>query len=180
MSDAVSKKPILEWVYENGYFSLRAADMLADEFEKGTFDIPSPEEGRNYTNGLYFSPDKLDELSKRMRTIPVDGEGRTVEVGYSDMFVRATITKLIADHRTLSAAEGRYREALERIIDVLADDTSIRAQRINNIIITALSPSGEQKEKRKCMACNGSGHYDSHGSPPCGACDGTGWEEDGE
>lgn len=35
----------------------------------------------------------------------------------------------------------------------------------------------EQQVKRKCMACNGSRYYDSHGSPPCGACDGTGYEE---
>ena len=28
----------------------------------------------------------------------------------------------------------------------------------------------------KCIACNGSGHYDHNGSPPCGACDGTGKE----
>ena len=26
----------------------------------------------------------------------------------------------------------------------------------------------------KCGACNGSGHYDNDGSPPCGCCDGTG------
>ena len=25
-----------------------------------------------------------------------------------------------------------------------------------------------------CTSCNGSGHYDSNGSPKCGACDGTG------
>ncbi|NTF16921.1 hypothetical protein G6L37_00580 [Agrobacterium rubi] len=25
-----------------------------------------------------------------------------------------------------------------------------------------------------CTACSGSGHYDSHGSPACGACEGTG------
>lgn len=29
---------------------------------------------------------------------------------------------------------------------------------------------------RKCTACNGSGHYDSDGSPKCGGCDGTGKE----
>jgi DnaJ-class molecular chaperone len=29
---------------------------------------------------------------------------------------------------------------------------------------------------RICTACNGSGHYDNTGSPPCGACDGTGKE----
>lgn len=29
---------------------------------------------------------------------------------------------------------------------------------------------------RNCCACNGSGRYDSHGSPPCGACGGTGKE----
>jgi len=28
-----------------------------------------------------------------------------------------------------------------------------------------------------CSACNGSGHYDVKGSPPCGACSGTGKEE---
>lgn len=27
-----------------------------------------------------------------------------------------------------------------------------------------------------CVACNGSGVYDHNGSPPCGACDGTGKE----
>lgn len=30
---------------------------------------------------------------------------------------------------------------------------------------------------RKCTACAGSGRYDNHGSPPCGACDGTGKEK---
>jgi len=48
----------------------------------------------------------------------------------------------------------------------------------------------ERKEKRKayydnfikwwklidCTACSGSGYYDSNGSPPCSACDGTGKE----
>lgn len=28
----------------------------------------------------------------------------------------------------------------------------------------------------RCIACNGSGHYDSGGSPPCGACGGSGKE----
>lgn len=29
---------------------------------------------------------------------------------------------------------------------------------------------------RGCVACNGSGIYDHNGSPPCGACDGSGKE----
>lgn len=29
---------------------------------------------------------------------------------------------------------------------------------------------------RKCIACNGSGHYDSNGSPDCSSCGGTGKE----
>jgi DnaJ-class molecular chaperone len=29
----------------------------------------------------------------------------------------------------------------------------------------------------KCVACNGSGKYDSHNSPTCGACNGTGIEK---
>ena len=28
-----------------------------------------------------------------------------------------------------------------------------------------------------CSACSGSGYYDDNGSPPCGACDGTGREK---
>jgi len=31
-------------------------------------------------------------------------------------------------------------------------------------------------KQRECAACAGSGHYDHNGSPPCGACDGTGKE----
>jgi DnaJ-class molecular chaperone len=30
---------------------------------------------------------------------------------------------------------------------------------------------------KDCTACNGSGYYDSCGSPPCGACEGTGKEK---
>lgn len=30
------------------------------------------------------------------------------------------------------------------------------------------------KKLIKCGACNGSGHYDHNGSPPCGCCQGTG------
>lgn len=29
---------------------------------------------------------------------------------------------------------------------------------------------------KDCIACNGSGRYDSHRSPKCGACNGTGKE----
>ena len=28
-------------------------------------------------------------------------------------------------------------------------------------------------KRRECSACNGSGYYDSHRSPKCGACSGT-------
>ena len=30
------------------------------------------------------------------------------------------------------------------------------------------------KKLIKCTACNGSGHYDHNGSPPCGCCQGAG------
>lgn len=29
---------------------------------------------------------------------------------------------------------------------------------------------------RGCVACNGSGHYDHDGAPPCDACNGRGYE----
>lgn len=32
------------------------------------------------------------------------------------------------------------------------------------------------RKLRDCAACNGSGRYDSNGSPPCVACGGTGRE----
>jgi hypothetical protein len=35
----------------------------------------------------------------------------------------------------------------------------------------------EEREARRCVACNGSGHYDTTGSPPCAACCGTGLRE---
>lgn len=78
---AIDGDKVFEWMYSNGYFSLRAADMLADEWEKGTFRL--------------------------------DDQGEAT----------------------------RLREALSKIIDVLTDDTSINAQRINNIIIEAFSSS---------------------------------------
>lgn len=31
---------------------------------------------------------------------------------------------------------------------------------------------------KTCIACNGSGVYDNNGSPPCGACGGTGKVKD--
>jgi len=34
---------LLQWMYENGYFSLKSADMIADEMEKGTFDLAESE-----------------------------------------------------------------------------------------------------------------------------------------
>lgn len=33
----------------------------------------------------------------------------------------------------------------------------------------------DQSKKHKCYACNGTGVYDTTGSPPCGACDGKGY-----
>lgn len=32
--------------------------------------------------------------------------------------------------------------------------------------------------KKKCSACNGSGHYDNTGSPECSSCSGTGYEKE--
>ena len=35
-----------------------------------------------------------------------------------------------------------------------------------------------QRRLVACLACNGSGRYDSNGSPLCGGCDGTGKERE--
>ncbi len=39
-----------------------------------------------------------------------------------------------------------------------------------------ITPVYTVKEDKKCTACNGSGHYDSVGSPKCSCCDGAGVE----
>lgn len=39
---------LLTWMYENGCFSLRAADMIAEEMEKGTFDKMAEEVVKQY------------------------------------------------------------------------------------------------------------------------------------
>jgi len=38
-------------------------------------------------------------------------------------------------------------------------------------------PKVTRPKSKSCIACNGSGRYDHNGSPPCGACGGTGIEE---
>lgn len=35
-----------------------------------------------------------------------------------------------------------------------------------------------RNEKKKCIACNGSGRYDNTGSPKCSACNGTGLNQE--
>lgn len=37
--EKLDKIKLIQWMYENGYFSLIAADMLSNEIEKGTFDL---------------------------------------------------------------------------------------------------------------------------------------------
>jgi hypothetical protein len=58
---------------------------------------------------LFFPTEKLNELEKEIRTVPVDGEGNILEVGYTDMFVRNTVTKLIADHRAILEENKRLK-----------------------------------------------------------------------
>ena len=36
------------------------------------------------------------------------------------------------------------------------------------------------RESQVCIACNGTGRYDHNGSPPCGSCDGTGFNRNSE
>lgn len=35
----------------------------------------------------------------------------------------------------------------------------------------------EKNSIKKCVACNGSGYYDTTNSPTCSSCEGTGIEE---
>lgn len=37
--EVIDKNKLLQWIYENGYFSLTSANMIADEIEKGTFNL---------------------------------------------------------------------------------------------------------------------------------------------
>ena len=53
---------------------------------------------------------------------------------------------------------GSYRSEALDMLQSLADSLGYRVVR----------------KKQKCSACSGSGYYDHNGSPPCGACNGTG------
>ena len=47
----------------------------------------------------YYTAKQLDALEQEVKTVPVDGEGKVVQVEYDEHFVRGTILKLIADSR---------------------------------------------------------------------------------
>lgn len=46
------------------------------------------------------------------------------------------------------------------------------------LMLEFLERSAAVSADQKCVACNGSGHYDTKGSPPCSACNGTGLKDD--
>lgn len=47
----------------------------------------------------FFTAEKLDELEKEVKTVPVNGDGNVLAVEYDEHFVRGTVLKLIADNR---------------------------------------------------------------------------------
>lgn len=51
-----------------------------------------------------------------------------------------------------------------------AEDADV--DRLEKAINAALPPA----KREKCVACNGSGHYDHDGAPPCDTCNGRGYE----
>ena len=161
MSDAVSKKAILEWIYSNGYFSFRAADMLADEFEKGTFDIPSTEDEEMKV--LFDDIDDLEGLDAEFKRLR-EAEGRyreetDIELALLKMWVQNGIEEI---YKYKNRINWYRREGLARIelfndltFGMFADleDTASRNDayvedckvRVEDLIMKrqALSPSGE-------------------------------------
>jgi len=65
---------------------------------------------------------------------------------------------------------------LDREILLETEDQVYSVARINpeQNYFTFVAYEAEDYEE-KCIACNGSGHYDHNGSPPCGSCEGTGY-----
>ncbi|OBA07848.1 hypothetical protein A9P44_00405 [Paenibacillus polymyxa] len=68
----------------------------------------------------YFTNEKLDELSKEYRTMPIDGEGRSYEPEYNGMVVRSDITKLVED---VKAARKQYY-AVENVVKLIVQNYS--------------------------------------------------------
>ncbi len=50
---------------------------------------------------LYFNQEKLIELEKEIKTIPIDGNDQPLAVEYDEHFVRDTVIKLIADRKLM-------------------------------------------------------------------------------
>lgn len=50
----------------------------------------------------------------------------------------------------------------------------MKPNKLMRAAIKAGKEAAKRNEKKKCVACNGSGRYDVNGSPKCVACNGTG------
>lgn len=95
--------------------------------------------------------------------------------------MNSSIHDIYAGMKKVETIIGRIRECIE-----FSHQCSLRSGR-SFVVACSFSSWDERKKLRtarfwldqygwvneKCVACNGSGRYDSHGSPPCGGCEGT-------
>lgn len=57
------------------------------------------------------------------------------------------------------------------------DDDYERQYALDHVVYLEKILSGPTPKEEKCNSCRGTGHYDHNGSPRCGACNGTGIEQ---
>lgn len=62
---AIDGDKLFEWMYSNGYFSLKSADMIADEWDKGTFRLDDQSES---TGNEVLSGQLVDEVQLHAKT----------------------------------------------------------------------------------------------------------------
>lgn len=131
MDDTVSSKALdsielLKWMYENGYFSLIAADMIADELEKGTFDLVESEGEPSVE-----SQKKEIELLKQSN-MDVEHNRKLLS---DELTSQKAITELaVKGLKEIREASFSSRSTLDRMLEMdrVARSTSSEIERLHN------------------------------------------------
>jgi undecaprenyl pyrophosphate synthase len=83
------------------------------------------------------------------------------------------LMKLSKDGLEEALLDPKYNKANLRML--LKQSVALLKEK--NEVIHVYEEKKEKQDEKICVACGGSGVYDTFGSPPCGACDGAGFEK---
>lgn len=96
----------------------------------------------------------------------VDAEGRVSimngDLPHNKAYLRGLTTVELVDLLESESSIGNEMDNRKRVM-------SVREELLRRLDSDSIGS--------RCVACNGSGRYDSAGSPPCGACAGSGYSD---